>query len=269
MSRKIITKLLTILFAVVLFSSCTAYKKIPYLKDAETLSQEDLQKAAFVSEFKIMPKDVLSITVNSQHPELAANFNIPLVPSNLKSSTQGQLSSGASLQTFIVDKDGYIEYPILGRLHIEGLTRSELEGKIKELIYPRHLKEEPIVNVKNVNLKISILGEVKNPGLYTISEDRLNILDAFALAGDLTIYGRRENVLLIRTAADGALSVHRIDLQDKELLLQSDLFYLQQNDQLYVEVNKTRANSSSIGSLESLGLTALSILISVISIITR
>lgn len=269
MNRKIITKLFASILAVVVLSSCTAYKKIPYLKEAESLEQADLMKVAFIPEFKIMPKDILTITVNSQRPDVAVNFNMPVVPATTKSVTQIDVSSGNTLQNYIVDKEGYIEYPVLGRLYIAGLTRNELEKKIKDAIYPLYLKDEPIVNVRYVNFKVSVLGEVQKPGVYEITEDKLNIFDALALAGDMTVYGKRENVLLLRTNEKGEVSVHRINMQDKNLLLQSDLFYLQQNDQLLIEANKTKGNSSSIGSLESLGLSALSIVISVISIITR
>lgn len=269
MNRKVITRLFTSLIAVLLLSSCTAYKKIPYLKEVETLQQEELKKVALISEFKIMPRDILTITVNSQRPEIAANFNMPIIPSATKSVTQSQLTAGASLQNYIVDKEGYIEFPVLGKLHVAGLTRAELEQKIEDLIYPTYLNDKPIVNVRYVNFRVSLLGEVKNPGVYTTQDDKLNIFEALALAGDLTIYGKRDNVLLLRTNQDGEVSVHRVNLQDKNLLIENDLFYLQQNDQLIIEANKTKANSSSIGSLESLGLSAISILISVISIITR
>ena len=269
MNRKIITKLFASLFVVAFLSSCTAYKKIPYLKEAESLEQEELKKVAFISEFKIMPKDALTIIVNSQRRDVAANFNMPIAPATIKNTTQLELPSGNTLQNYIVDKDGYILFPVLGRMYVAGLTRNELEQKIKDGIYPLYLKEEPIVNVRYQNFKVSVLGEVLKPGVYQLSEDRLNIFDALALAGDMTIYGKRDNVLLLRTNAEGEVSVHRINLQDRTLLLQSDLFYLQQNDQLLVETNKTKGNSSSIGILESLGLSAISILISVISIITR
>lgn len=258
-------------FALLLFglSSCTAYKKIPYLKDAESLSQQQLKSVANISEFKVMPKDILSITVNTPTPGIASDFNMPIIPAGMSSVTQSSLSSGATVQNYIVDKEGFIDYPILGKIQIAGLTRAEVESKIKSLVYPKYLKEEPIVNVRFLDLKISVLGEVAKPGVYSATRESLTIFEGLALAGDLTIYGRRDNVMLLRTNDAGEVSIHRINLQDKDILLNQDIYYLQQNDKLIVEVNKTRANNSSIGSLETLGLSAVSILISVIAILTR
>lgn len=261
-------KMLAVLL-ILLISSCSAYKKIPYLTEAEQIAQQDLKSVASIAELKIMPKDVLSITVNTPTSEVSADFNMPLVPTGMSAINQTQLNSGSTLQNYIVDKEGYIEFPVLGRIEVGGLTRSEIEHKIKSLVYPQYIKEKPIVNVRCLNLKISILGEVAKPGVYPIEGDRITLFDALATAGDLTIYGRRDNVMLIRSDETGELKIYRIDLQDKSILLNKDLFYLQQNDKLIVEANKTRGNNSSIGALESLGLSALSILISVIAIVTR
>lgn len=149
------------------------------------------------------------------------------------------------------------------------MTKKEAEKKIYSLVYPKYLKEEPIVNIRFLNYKVAVLGEVARPGLYTSENEQMTLFDALASAGDLTIYGNRKNVLLVRENADGERSVRRIDLQDKDVLLNNDIYYLQQNDKIIVSPNKAKGNNSSFGTFESLALSGLSILISVIAIITR
>ncbi|MCD7972528.1 MAG: polysaccharide biosynthesis/export family protein [Candidatus Azobacteroides sp.] len=175
-----------------------------------------------------MPKDILSIVVSTVIPEASAPFNI----------------SGSE---YIVESDGYIEYPVVGRIRVEGLTRYEVQELIKNLIYPKYLKEDPLIKVTFINYKITILGEVRSPGSYNVDREKCSVFDALALAGDLTIAGKRENVLLMREDGDGEKSFYRINLQDKDLVLYPSLFYLQQNDMLYVEPSKQVAISQSSG----------------------
>lgn len=267
--RTLFVKILIVAVILMATVSCTAYKKLPYLKQAEKISQNDLKKTAGIQEFKITPKDVLSITVNASTPEAVKDFNLSLVPSNLTSLSNTSLGSTISLQTYVVDKDGYIQFPVLGRLKVAGLTRNEAELMIQGIIHPQYTKDKVFVNIRCLNFKITVMGEVAKPGVYSSENDKITILEALALAGDLTIYGKRQNVMLLRESSTGELSVHRINLQDRNILFQKDIFYLQQNDKIIVEPNKTRGNNSGIGTLESLGLSAVSILISVIAIVTR
>lgn len=259
--------------ALILLSSCTAYKKIPYLENAETISTDEFTKAAKNYEAVIMPKDVLSITVNTPTNAASKDFNLPIVPQEINDVLQTKVSATSSatggLQNYIVDNDGYIDFPVLGKIQIGGLTKSGAEKKIYDLIYPKYLTEKPIINIRFLNYKIAVLGEVAKPGIYTSNNEQMTLLDALACAGDLTIYGKRENVLLIREGADGTRSVKRINLQDKNTLLDNDIYYLQQNDKIYVEPNKAKGNNSSFGTLESLALSGLSLLISIIAIIVR
>lgn len=265
--------LLFSLLAIALFSSCTAYKKIPYLKDVDDLSQADLLNSAMNYQARIKPNDILSITVNTPTNAAAKDFNLPLIPAEANDVIQSRVSSTAggygSLQNYIVNNEGEVNFPILGKLKIGGLTQLEAEAKIYSLIYPHYLKEEPIVNVRFLNYKVAVLGEVKNPGIYTSSNGQMTLFDAIAYAGDLTIYGKRNNILLIRENENGERKIFRIDLQDKNTLLANETYYLQQNDKIYVEPNKSRGNSSQIGTLETLTLSSISLLISIISIITR
>lgn len=269
--RRILHSLI-VSFLVVFLGSCTGYKQLPYLKNAETVSPEVLSSMAAIHEAKIMPNDIITITVNSNIPGAATDFNLPMVPTNLSSviqTTATSSSTAGSLQNYLVDKDGKINFPILGELSIAGMTSKEAQNYIGSLIYPRYIAEKPVVNVRFVNFGVSVLGEVARPGVYTTPNGQMTILDALAAAGDMTIYGRRNNVLLLRIQENGEIAMYRIDMQDKNLVLNKDLFYLQQNDKLYVETNKAKGNNSRFGTFESISLSALSIVISVIAIITR
>jgi len=260
---------------IVLFSSCSSYKNLPYLKNLDQETQEELLSSPGIYEPTIKPNDILSITVNSNIPGAAVDFNLPIVPNNYDKALQTSITASnstsgtGSLQNYFVDKDGIINFPILGELKVIGMTTKRLQDSITGLIYPRYISQKPVVNVRMLNFKVSVLGEVNRPGIYESENGQVTILDALALAGDMTIYGKRNNVLLIRTNEKGETAVHRIDMQDKNIVGNKDLFYLQQNDKLYVETNKAKGNNSGFGTVQTIGLSAVSILISVIAILTR
>jgi len=220
-----------------------------------------------------MPNDIISITVNSTVLGAASNFNLPMVPGNLDNPLQTSVftatSTTGSLQNYLVNQDGRINFPLLGELKLGGMTIKEAQYYIISLIYPRYIAEKPIVNIRFVNFEISVLGEVAKPGIYKSVNGQMTILDALAAAGDMTVYGKRNNVLLVRIKDNGDIATHRIDIQDKDLLQNRNLFYMQQNDKLYVETNKAKGNNSRFGTLETIGLSAVSILISIIAIVTR
>jgi polysaccharide export outer membrane protein len=263
---------LIILSLTIAFGSCNGYKQLPYLKNAENLSPEILASMSSVHEPVIMPNDIISITVNSTVPGAANDFNLPMVPNNLSNALQTTVTSSAttgSLQNYLIDKEGKINFPVLGELKLGGMSAKEAQNHITSLIYPRYIAEKPIVNVRFINFGVSVLGEVARPGIYNSANGQMTILDALAAAGDMTIYGKRDNVLLVRVLENGEIAMHRIDMQDKNLVLNKDIFYLQQNDKLYVEPNKAKGNNSNFGTLQTIGLSALSIVISVIAIITR
>ena len=247
-------------------ASCGSTKGIPYLADIDNMSQYDLDQTAKIYEARIMPKDVLTIAVNTTVPEAAAPFNLG---SSAGSGvlTQGVAITGAELQTYIVDSNGYIYYPVIGRLKVIGMTRVELQDLIKNKIHPQYITELPIVNVRFKNYKISVLGEVAKPGSYTMMNEQCTIFDALAMAGDLSIYGNRENVLLIREDAEGKKSFTRINLQNASLLTNLNSYYLQQNDVLYVEPNKVKARASRIGAAEGMTVSVISTLVSVTTLI--
>lgn len=251
----------------ILLASCGSTKNIPYLVDAEQLPEKQLKETAMIYEAKIMPKDILTVTVNTTVPEAAVPFNLPLAPANSGAINTTQLTYGAGLQNYIVDNAGNIEFPVLGTLHVAGLTRVQVQNLIKSKIYPEFLKEEPVINVRFQNYKISVLGEVARPGSFTATNEQCTLFDALAMAGDLTIYGKRENVMLIREYADGSKAVYRINLQDKDLVLNPQIYYLQQNDVLIIEPNKTKARAAGIGSSETFTISIISTLISVATLI--
>ena len=258
-----------LLFLTIVFSSCNSYKQLPYLKDAGEISPEILSTS--IHEAKIMPNDIISITVNSTVPGAAVDFNLPLVPTNLNSPLQTTIApstaNSGGLQNYMVNKDGKIDFPVLGTLKVGGMTTNEVQDYLVSLIYPRYIVEKPIVNVRFLNFEVSVLGEVNKPGVYNSQNGQITIFDALAEAGDMTIYGKRDNVLLVRTLESGETAMYRINMQDKNLLKNENIFYMQQNDKLYVETNKAKGNNSSFGTMQSIGLSALSIIVSVISVV--
>ncbi len=242
---------ITLLFFILLLAGCVSPGKIPYMKDIETLSQQQLSAAATVYEAKVMPKDILSIVVSTARvTEAAAPFNV-----------------GGS--EYIVESDGHIEFPVIGRIRVEGMTRYEIQELVKNLLYPKYITEDPLVKVRFINYKITILGEVRAPGSYTVDKEKCSIFDALAYAGDLGIYAKRNNVLLMREDGNGEKSFYRINLQDKDLVLYPSLFYLQQNDLIYVEPSAQVATSTSINWVYSLFTMGTSILFYVLTWVNK
>lgn len=214
---------------------------------------------------KIMPKDLLSITVNTTDPQAAAPFNLTVQTPINAALVNTNTTSAPSLQQYLVNNNGEIDFPVIGRLQVSGLTKNQAEDLIREKLQP-YLKEVPIVTVRMSNYKISVLGEVAKPGTFTVSNEKVNILEALAMAGDMTVYGIRDNVKLIREDANGKREIITLNLSDAELVV-SPYYYLRQNDILYVTPNKTKAKNSDIGSSTTLWFSATSILVSIASLI--
>ena len=245
-----------------LCASCSAPKNVAYIKNSDEV---DLSQSAYLYDARIMPKDVLTITVNTVNPDAAAPFNLS-VPTAFNNQTRSTYSQPI-LQTYLVDNNGVIEFPVLGTLKVGGLTKSECEKLIHDKIMPYlNAKENPVVTVRMANYKISVLGEVNRPGMFTVSNEKINIFEALAQAGDLTIYGVRDNVKLIRENAKGRKEIHTVVLNDASLI-NSPYYYLQQNDILYVEPNKVKARNSTVGQTTTLWFSATSILISMASLL--
>ena len=248
----------------IFLSGCSSYKKVPYMQDPETVNTYGKEIPLY--DAKIMPKDLLSITVNTTDPQAAAPFNLTVqTPQNTNINLN--TTSQPTLQQYLVNNQGEIDFPVLGRLKVGGLTKNEAESMIREKLQP-YLKETPIVTVRMANYKISVLGEVKSPGTFTVSNEKVNVLEALAMAGDMTVYGVRNNVKLIREDAQGKRQIVMLDLTKSDLVL-SPYFYLQQNDILYVTPNKTVAKNSGIGNTTTIAISATSILVSIASLIVN
>ena len=235
----------TLIFLSLLFSACQSYKKVPYLQDAEILKQANTQVAP-MQDAKLIPGDEVSILVSTSDPVVSQPFN-----------AQGN--------TFLLDNEGNINYPVLGKLSMDGLTSREAENLITERL-KTYVKERPTVVVRMSGFKVSVLGEVAPPGVYPVVNEQINVLEALAMAGDLTIYGVRDNVKLIREAQDGRKQFVTLNLNDADLLV-SPYYQLQQNDILYVTPNKAKAQGAGIGTSTTLWISGFSVLVSIASLL--
>ena len=239
--------LIILLLLPLLLAGCQSYKKVPYLQDAlqEVAAGNTGTADMPLYDARIMPKDLLTIVVSCpEEPELAEPFNLTV--STPISNIGDKITTQPVLQQYLVDNDGNVEFPVLGTIHLGGLTKREAEQYIKDQLKSQ-FRETPIVTVRMINYKISVIGEVGRPGTFTISNEKVNIFEALAMAGDMTIYGIRDNVKLIREDNTGKREIVTLNLNDQDIL-QSPYYYLQQNDILYVTPNKTKAKTSNISS---------------------
>ncbi len=256
---------LVVLVLTLSLTGCMSYKKVPYIQNSADV---DLSSATGLYDTKIMPKDYLTITVNLPNdPEAVRMFNMTVSSKGTTSSTGTMsLSTQNTLLQYLVENDGCIDFPILGKIKVAGMTRNELQDYLVDKIYPQYVLEKPIVLVTFSSFKISVLGEVTGPGQYVVSTGKVNVFEALALARDLTIYGRRDNVKLIRENAVGEKSIVELNLNDANII-NSPYYQLQQNDILYVTPNKTKSKNSGVGSETSLWFSTTSILISIASLL--
>lgn len=263
-NEKLVSSVLVALTMLLVLGSCGSTKNVAYFQNADSIS---LAASRMLYEAKIMPKDELTITVITTDPKAAMPFNLSV---SQTLGTGGQLSYGSgSLQGYLVDNDGNIEFPVVGTLHVGGLTKKQAEDLIKNKVKPYLAeKENPIVTVRMGSYHVSVLGEVEKPGIIYAPQEKMSILEALAQCGDLTIYGKRDNVLLIRQDAAGEKHTYRMNLNDANII-NSPFYYLQQNDIIYVEPNKVKAQNSSIGSSTTLWFSAVGTLISIASLIVN
>lgn len=249
------------LWMMLLLAGCSSYRNVPYLQNPQIVNNFGEELSLY--DARIMPKDLLVITVNTTDPLVAAPFNL-IVQSSI--STSVTATTQPALQQYLVDNNGEINFPVLGRLKVGGMTKREAENLIKKRLKPYVVNEEPIVTVRMVNYKIAVLGEVNRPGMFTISNEKVNILEALAMAGDMTIYGVRDDVKLIREREDGKREIIKLNLTNAAIVT-SPYYYLEQNDIIYVKPNKMKAKNADIGTTTSLWLTSVSILVSVASLL--
>ena len=245
-----------------LLASCATNKRAAYIQqvqtDIPTAIEQDYQ-------IRIKPLDRLTVTINSKDPELAAQFNAASSYNSLNGLSSYSSSSNGNLQILTVDKEGKIQLPIIGEIDCDGLTRNELAKKIENTIRENGMVHDPIVIIQFADVKFSVLGEVARPGQFSITKDRISLFDALARAGDLTIYGQRENVALIRDE-NGMRTVHYFDLKNPDILT-SPYFYLQQDDVVYVTPNKYKAQAGEINQNRSFYISLVSVAVSVATLL--
>lgn len=253
-----------ILLATAMLASCQSYKKVPYLQDNPVISTEHHETTSLY-DARIMPKDLLTIVVSCpEEPELAEPFNLT-VSTPVSNTGNKSLTSQPALQQYLVDNQGNIDFPVLGTIHLGGLTKGEAEQLVKDKLAPQ-FHRAPIVTVRMVNYKISVIGEVASPGTFTISNEKVNLFEALAMAGDMTIYGIRDNVKLIREDNAGKREIITLNINDTDIL-QSPYYYLQQNDIVYVTPNKTKAKTSNISTSTTIWFSVVGSLVSLASLI--
>ena len=222
-----------------MLASCSTVKDIAYFQNKIVNEPEAIDKHAGIV---IQPKDMLSIVVSSRNPELVAMFNLPIV--NYMAGTEMVISgSQQRLLGYVVDNSGQIDFPVLGPIDVAGLTRWELSELIKKKLLDGGLLTDAVVTVEFMNFKVSVIGEVNSPGTFTIQGDKVTVLQAISLARDLTIFGERENVTVIRER-DGQRTMYEINLCDVSMF-NSPAYYLQQNDVVYVQPSAVKARQST------------------------
>lgn len=248
-------KIILWLIGMAILCSCASPEKVLYLQDIEEVYAQDIAQNY---EVIIHKDDLLAVMVNSRNPELALPFNMPMVSYQLGTSGQG---GQQRVLGYLVDPQGEIDFPILGKMKVEGLTRAELTTLIKNRLIDEDLINDPVVTVQFLNYKISVIGEVARPGSFSISGDRITLLEALSMAGDLTIYGKRDRIAVIREH-EGKRQVQYHDIRSSEIF-SSPFYYLQQNDIVYVEPNRAKIGQSEINQN-----TSVSTWVSIMSLLT-
>lgn len=236
---------------------CKAPEKVLYLQDLNQPLEQVLTQTAGM---KIQKDDLLQINILANNPEVAKPFNLMA-----QISEMGTGSSNPEQTAYLVDASGCIDVPVLGRMTVEGLTTQEVKNAISKQLQEKNLIKDPVITVRILNFKVSVLGEVKNPGVVDVKGERITVLEALSKAGDLTIQGRRDHVAVIREV-DGKRSVNYLDLKSKDIF-DSPYYYLKQNDVVYVEPNNARTVQYRNNQVNNVG-TWLSVLSSMLSVIT-
>ncbi|MDI6049229.1 polysaccharide biosynthesis/export family protein [Flavobacterium sp. XS2P24] len=247
------------LFFILLFFSCASRTDVVYYQDIDGSTSQEKSNSY---EIKIQPDDLLMIIVSAEDPEIAMPFNLMSIVT--PNSTKLDAATGQqTMQLYLVDASGSIEFPILGKLKVSGLTRSEVLKMFKDKISV-YIKN-PIINLRVMNFKVSVQGEVTLPGTYNVNSERITLIEALTMAKDLTIYGKRNNILVIREI-DGVKSYNRVDITKSDFI-NSPFYYLAQNDVIYVEPNKNKVNGAAIGPNTGVIISISSLLITLITLL--
>lgn len=234
-----INKLIMLMCLAVAISSCTA-PKLGYFQDVQSGQQQELQAPKLVT---AQPGDKLSILVGSKDPNLAYLFNLQIVGRYKTSQSDASLNT-SQVASYTVDENGEIDFPVLGKITLKDMTRSQIAAYIKDQLISRDLLKDPVVTVDFLDLFFSVMGEVNAPGRFLMDHDKTTIIDALSRAGDLTINGKRENVLVMREE-NGNQMAYRVDLTNLQTLYKSPVYYLKQGDMIYVEPNEKKAREAT------------------------
>ena len=236
-------KLLQLLFVAVIATACSTSKDVLYFQDAKGGDTKNV--TTLVNKIKMKPGDKITIVVNSKDPELTMLYN--LMSSSRTLSNSSSTSSNGYSMPYTIDSYGNIDFPVIGKMNIEGKTREEVAEYIKNELITRKQVLDPVVIVEYVNQNFTVLGDVNRPGKVNIDRDQMTIIDAIALAGDLKVTGKRNDVTVLRQEGD-TQKIYEIDLRDTESINSSPAYYIQQNDIVYVKPNSKSAGGSSINS---------------------
>lgn len=237
--------------------SCASRKDIAYLQNVDSLENN---KETLNYEPKLQYDDLLSIIVSADQPELTIPFNMPQIQGNYQINENQD-----GIKTYLIDAYGFIEFPVVGKIKLAGLSRSEAVTKLQTAV--KEYITNPTINLRILNYKVTVLGEVLKPGSFKINSERITLLEAISQSGDLTIYGKRDNILVIRESG-GKMTYNRVDITQADFI-NSPFYYLSQNDVVLVEPNKTKINSSVIGPNVTTIISALSLLGTILIILTR
>lgn len=234
------------LLLALLLSSCDVSKRITYFQDIQEKDVSAGMEMQPSPEIRLRPEDKVSIIVNSKVPELTTLFNLPYTSRVIGPSSETTSYTTHGTSAYVIKTDGNIDFPVLGLVQAAGKTRDELASHIKSELMNRNLVNDPVVTVEFINLQFSVMGEVRSPGTYRITRDRITILDALSMAGDLSIDGKRDNVLVLRPDTSGNITAYNVDMRSFDNVKRSPAYFIHQNDYIYVEPNAKRANQSTV-----------------------
>ena len=240
---------------ILMMVGCGSSKEVAYWQNIDSIS---LAASKGLFDAKIMPKDELTILVQTTDPLTSEPFNL---------RSTGQTSSKNQITGYLVDNDGMINFPIVGKIHVAGLTKTECEDLIKSKIQPYLARtENPLVSVRTSSYRITVIGEVNKPGVIPVATEKISLVEALAEAGDMTIYGKRDNILLVREDKSGEKHKVRLNMNDANII-NSPYYYLQQNDIVYVEPHKVKARNTFFGSNTSIFYSVIGITTSLVSLL--
>lgn len=240
---------------ILMMVGCGSSKQVAYWQNIDSIS---LAASKGLFDAKIMPKDELTILVQTTDPLTSEPFNL---------RSTGQVNTKNQITGYLVDNDGMINFPIVGKIHVAGLTKTECEDLIKSKIQPYLARtENPLVSVRTSSYRITVIGEVNRPGVIPVATEKISLIEALAEAGDMTIYGKRDNILLVREDKSGEKHKVRLNMNDANII-NSPYYYLQQNDIVYVEPHKVKARNTFFGSNTSIFYSVIGITTSLVSLL--